>query len=91
MADAAKALEAGLSPSQQEVARLAALDPIECDRQAKAAAEKLGCSVTTLKAEVKRERARNADPETTGSGRRWTSRTRSPGTKGSTAPNSSTS
>jgi len=39
-----------------EIARLAALSPIEYDKQREASAERLGCRVSTLDAEVKKHR-----------------------------------
>jgi putative DNA primase/helicase len=50
-----------------EIARLAALPPIQCDRELPAAAEQLGCRVPTLRAEVKA--ARGNDTAITGQGR----------------------
>jgi predicted DNA-binding protein (UPF0251 family) len=48
-----------------EIARLASLSPIECDRQIKAAAERMGCKQSTLNAAVKAARgnAHNADAQ----------------------------
>ena len=43
-----------------EIARLAALDPISCDRELKAAAKQLGCTVGVLRREVDRRLGRSA-------------------------------
>jgi putative DNA primase/helicase len=44
-----------------EIERLAELSPIECDRQLKTAANRLGCRVATLKAAVKAKRGKAKD------------------------------
>jgi hypothetical protein len=56
---------------EAQIARLAALPPIQCDRELPAAAEKLGCRVLTLREAVKAARDKGADiGDTAGQGRR---------------------
>lgn len=45
---------------EAEIARLAKLSPIECDRELPASAEKLGCRVSTLRAAVAAKRGNGA-------------------------------
>jgi len=49
-----------------EIARLAVLPQIQCDRELRAAAKKLGCSVPTLHAAVQAARRKGADADYTG-------------------------
>jgi putative DNA primase/helicase len=49
-----------------EITRLAALSPLQCDRELPAAAEKLACRVPTLRAQVEAMRRKVADADNTG-------------------------
>jgi len=52
---------AGTRPANHaEIARLAQLSPIDCDREIKAAAQRLGCRTETLRAAVRSARATGA-------------------------------
>jgi putative DNA primase/helicase len=59
-----------ITPEQAEIARLASLPPIECDRELSATAKKLGCRVPTLRTMVAAARGdRDKKNETGGRGR----------------------